>query len=80
MPDGLASSRDLPMQKLVGEQAVKQSQAGLTASLMVRVNISRAIVQVMLEGPLSQHSSPRLHWQALRVLNQLHMLHNFLDG
>lgn len=61
-------------------QAVKQSQAGLTESLIVRVNISRAIVQVMLEGPLTQHSSPSLHRQALRVLNQLHMLHNFLDG
>ena len=67
-------------QELVWMQAVKHSQAGLTASLMARVNISRAIVQVMLEGPLSQHSSPRLHRQALRVLNQLHMLYNFLDG
>ena len=61
-------------------QAVKENHAGLTGSLMVRVNISRAIVQVLLEGPLHRNNSPSLHRQAQGVLNQLHMLQNFLDG
>lgn len=61
-------------------QAVKQNHAGLMDSLMLRVNISQAIVQVLLEGPLQQHKSPSLHRQALRVLHQLHTLQNFLDG
>ena len=61
-------------------QAVKQNQAGVTESLIGRVNISHAIVQVLLEGPLGQHGSPILHQQALGVLHQLQMLQNFLDG
>ena len=61
-------------------QAVKQNHAGLMESLMVRLNISQAIVQVLLEGPLHHHKSPSLHRQALVVLNQLRMLQNFLDG
>lgn len=61
-------------------QAVEQNHPGLTDSLLLRVSISRAIVQVLLEGPLHQHKSPGLHRQALGVLHQLHMLQNFLDG
>jgi len=61
-------------------QAVKQDQSGLVDSLMGRVSISQAIVQVLLQGPLSQGTSPTLYRPALGVLNQLHVLGNFLDG
>ena len=64
---------------LVCMQAVKQNHTGLTESLMMRVNISQAIVQVLLQGPLHQRNRPSLHRQALMVLNQLHMLQNYLD-
>ena len=61
-------------------QAAKQNQTGLMDSLMGRVNISQAIVQVLLLGPLRQSMSPALHRTALHVLDQLHVLTNFMDG
>ena len=59
---------------------MKQDQPGLTESLLGRVGISQAIVQVLLQGPLSQEKQAALHRQALGVLKQLQALGNFLDG
>ena len=57
---------------------MKEDNSGLVASLVGRINISQAIVEVLLEGPLSQGKSPALHRPALAVLNQLQVLHNFM--
>ena len=35
-------------------QAVKEDNANVVASLLGRVSISQAVVQVLLQGPLSQ--------------------------
>lgn len=60
-------------------QAVKEDDSDVVASLIGRVDISQAIVEVLLQGPLSQGKSPALHRPALAVLNQLQVLHNFMD-
>ena len=61
-------------------QAVKEDNADVVASLLGRVSISQAVVQVLLQGPLSQGKGPALHCQAVAALKQLQMLQNFMDG
>ncbi len=60
-------------------QAVKEDNAGVVASLLGRVSISQAVVQVLLRGPLSQGQGSALHCQAVAALQQLQTLQNFMD-
>jgi len=60
-------------------QAVKEDNANVVASLLGRVSISQAVVQVLLQGPLRQGKGSALHCQAVAALKQLQMLQNFMD-
>ncbi|KAL0032400.1 hypothetical protein WJX79_009578 [Trebouxia sp. C0005] len=60
-------------------QAVKEDNDNVVASLLGRVSISQAVVQVLLEGPLSQAKGSALHCKAVAALKQLQTLQNFMD-
>ncbi|DBA93628.1 TPA: demethylase [Trebouxia sp. C0006] len=60
-------------------QAVKEDNANVVTSLLGRVSISQAVVQVLLQGPLRQGKGSALHCQAVAALKQLQMLQNFMD-
>ena len=64
---------------IFGLQALKTDEKAVAQSLMGRVSISEAMIQVLLQGPLKQSSGSQLHSQALNILNKLHTLGNFLD-